>query len=130
MLLLTTSSLPDGLFIKQAFSIVLVQETFGVPSRRKPSDVSLKMDLRFYKADSVEELTRIKLEEHQKQYQDVFNSLASQAPQEANAIIGIQIATSILNSSEETCLILTAIGTPIVYDETELRGHAAKAKKT
>jgi hypothetical protein len=44
--------------------------------------------------------------------------LANQAPEGANAIIGIQISTSSQQFTNGTFLYLTAVGTPIIYEKS------------
>ena len=94
MLLLTIPSLPEGLVVKEAFPMVLVNQAIRV------SDKGIIRGL---------------LERNRNEYAEALEFLTSQAPQEANAIIGIQISTSTQQFSNGTFLYLTAIGTPIVY---------------
>jgi len=96
MLLLTTSSLPDGLVVKEAFTMVLINKAIEVSNKG---------------------VLRGLLEKDRNEYQEALDFLASQAPQDANAIIGIQISTSTQQFSNGTFLYLTAVGTPIIYGE-------------
>lgn len=94
MLLLTTQSLPEGLVIKETFTMVLVNKAIEVSNKG---------------------IIRGLLERSRNEYQEALDFLATQAPQEANAIIGIQISTTTQQFPNGTFLYLTAIGTPIVY---------------
>jgi uncharacterized protein YbjQ (UPF0145 family) len=94
MLLLTTSSLPEGFVIKEAFTMVLINKAIEVSNKG---------------------IIRSLLEKNQNEYQEALDFLASQAPKEANAIIGIQISTSTHQFSNGTFLYLTAVGTPVIY---------------
>ena len=96
MLLLTTSSLPEGFVVKEVFTMVLVNKTIEVSSKG---------------------VLRGLFERNRNEYQEALDFLASQAPNEANAIIGIQVSTSTQQFSNGTFLYLTAVGTPVVYSE-------------
>jgi uncharacterized protein YbjQ (UPF0145 family) len=94
MLLLTTQTLPEGLIVKEAFSLVLINQAIEVSSKG---------------------FIRGLLEKKRNEYQEALDYLASQAPKEANAIIGIQVSTSTQQFSNGTFLYLTAVGTPVTY---------------
>ena len=96
MLLLTTSSLPEGFIFKEAFSMILINKTIEVSNKG---------------------IIRGLMEKSRNEYQEALDFLVSQAPEEANAIIGIQISTSTQQFSNGTFLYLTAIGTPVVYEK-------------
>lgn len=96
MLLLTTPTLPEGLVLKEAFSLVLANYAIEV---------------------STKGLLRGLFEKKRNEYEDAFALLASQAPKEANAIIGIQISTSTQQFANGTFLYLTLVGTPVIYGE-------------
>lgn len=51
------------------------------------------------------------------EYQEVIDSFADSAPDEANAILGVQIATSSQQFSNGTFLYVTYIGTPAIIEE-------------
>ncbi len=94
MLLLTTESLPEPCKIIEMYSMVQITKTV---------EVSNKGMLRGY------------LERDKNEYQEALDLLASSAPSEANAIIGIQATSSTQQFSNGTYLYLTYIGTPITY---------------
>lgn len=96
MLLLTTPSLPEGFVVKEAFTMVLVTMAIEVSNKG---------------------IIRGLLERNRNEYQEALDFLVRQAPQEANAIIGIQVSTSTQQFSNGTFLYLTAVGTPVVYAE-------------
>lgn len=48
------------------------------------------------------------------EYQEAMDHLASMAPSEANAVLGIQISTASQSFSNGTFLYLTLIGTPVI----------------
>ena len=96
MLLLTTPTLPEGLVVKQAFTMVLINKQIEVSSKG---------------------VIRGLIEKKRNEYQEAVDFLAAQAPTGANAIIGIQISTSTQQFTNGTFLYLTAVGTPIYYEE-------------
>jgi regulator of nucleoside diphosphate kinase len=96
MLLLTTPTLPQGLIVKEAFSLVLINQAIEVSNKG---------------------IIRGLLQRKRNEYQEALDFLEAQAPKEANAIIGIQISTSTQQFSNVTFLYLTAVGTPVIYSE-------------
>lgn len=98
MLLLTTQSLPEGVFIEEAFNMVLINKAIEVSSKG---------------------VIRGLLERNRNEYQEAIDFLVNQAPSEANAIIGIQVSTSTQQFSNGTYLYLTAVGTPVVLGKRE-----------
>lgn len=95
MLLLTTSSLPQGFVVKEMFSMVLVNKSIEVSKKG---------------------LIRSLVEKKRNEYQEALDLLASQAPKGANAIIGVQVSIASQSFSDGTFLYLTAIGTPVIYE--------------
>lgn len=53
------------------------------------------------------------------EYQEAFDSLNSQVPSEANAVVGIQVSTATHEFTNGTFLYVTLIGTPVLYEESE-----------
>ncbi len=98
MLLLTTQALPEGMFIKDVFSMVLINKAIEVSNKG---------------------VIRNMLERTRNEYQEAMDFLVEQAPSEANAIIGIQVSTSTQQFSNGTFLYLTAVGTPVVLANRE-----------
>lgn len=98
MLLLTTPVLPEGLVIKEAFSMILVNKTV---------ELSNKGFIRGF------------MERNRNEYEEAIAFFKSQAPSNANAIIGVQVSTSTQNFSNGTFLYMTIVGTPIIYREVE-----------
>lgn len=96
MLILTTPTLPEGLNMEQAFSMILVNKTI---------EVSHKGAIRGL------------LERKRNEYDEAMEFFQSQAPTEANAIIGVQVSTSTQAFSNGTFLYMTIVGTPIIYQK-------------
>ncbi len=94
MLLLTTDRLADGYEIEEMYSMVQITKMIEVSNKG---------------------MVRNFLERDRNEYQEALNFLASSAPSEANAIIGIQATSSTQQFSNGTFLYLTYIGTPIIY---------------
>lgn len=61
---------------------------------------------------------RVAMDGDSNSYDEVIELLTDQAPDEANAIVGIQISTSIWQRSTGDFLYVTIAGTPIVYEES------------
>ena len=99
MLLLTTHILPAGYVIKQAFSLILMNKTIEISNKG---------------------MVRGLLERDRNEYNEALELLASRAPEGANAIIGIQIATTTQQFSDGTYLYLTIAGTPVVCEKAEV----------
>lgn len=98
MLLLTTSVLPEGLVIEKAFSMILVSKTIEVSNKG---------------------IVRGFMERNRNEHNEAIAFFQSQAPSNANAIIGVQVSTSTQNFSNGMFLYMTIIGTPIIYREVE-----------
>lgn len=94
MLLLSTDTLPSDYVIKEMFSMIQITKSI---------EVSNKGVLRGF------------LERDRNEYQEALDLLASSAPSEANAIIGINVSSSTQQFSNGTFLYLTYIGTPVTY---------------
>ncbi|MGN6280362.1 hypothetical protein [Frateuria sp.] len=97
MLFLTTQSLPDGLVIEQAFSMVMTSKTIEISNHN-----SLRVAMTGSNGD----------------FDELLALLDDQAPADANAIIGIQTSTSIVHLPTGNFLYVTIAGTPIVYGES------------
>jgi regulator of nucleoside diphosphate kinase len=82
--------------MRQAFSMVLVNKMIEISSKG---------------------LIRGVLEKNRNEYNEALDFFISQAPREANAIVGVQISTSTQQFSDGTFLYLTIAGTPIFYEE-------------
>jgi len=95
MLLLTTPTLPEGLVVKQVFSMVFIT---------KPIEISNKGLVRGF------------LERDRNEYNEALELLEAQAPKGANAIIGIQISTAAQQFSNGTFLYMTITGTPALVE--------------
>lgn len=104
MLLLTTQTLPQGLIVKQVFSLVLINQRIEI------ANGNIIKVLLGRNQDDYEN-------QKQKEFQKALDSLVLQAPKEANAIIGIQISASTQQFSDSVSLYLTAVGTPVIYGE-------------
>jgi uncharacterized protein YbjQ (UPF0145 family) len=98
MLLLTTHILPEGYVIKEIFSLLLMNKTIEISNKG---------------------MVRGLLERDRNEYNEALELLESQAPEGANAIIGIQIATTTQQFSDGTFLFLTMVGTPIACQRTD-----------
>ena len=97
MLFLTTHSLPVGLVMEQAFSMVMTSKTIEISNHNS---------------------LRVAMAGNHGDFDEVLALLEDQAPDEANAIIGIQTSTSIAHLPGGNFLYVTVAGTPIVYDES------------
>ncbi len=96
MLLLSTETLPESCEIKVMLSIVQVTRAI---------EISNKGTIRGF------------LDRDRNEYQEAMNELASSAPRDANAIIGINVSTASQQFSNATYLYITYIGTPIIYQD-------------
>lgn len=94
-LILTTDVLPDGVVVKEVFSMIQLTGTVEVSSKG---------------------LIRGLLEKNKNEYQEIIDSFVRSAPTEANAIIGVQISTSAQSFNNGTFLYVTYIGTPAVLE--------------
>ena len=94
--LFTTENLPEGCIVKETFGMIQVTGTVEVSSKG---------------------MIRGMLQRNKNEYQEVIDSFADSAPDEANAILGVQIATSSQQFSNGTFLYVTYIGTPAIIEE-------------
>ncbi|MFY8325435.1 hypothetical protein [Pseudoalteromonas sp. ZZD1] len=95
--LFTTENLPDGLIVKETFGMIQVTGTVEVSNKG---------------------IIRGMLQRNKNEYQEVIDSFVDSAPYEANAILGVQIATSSQQFSNGTFLYVTYIGTPAIVEQT------------
>ncbi len=98
MMLLTTRALPEGYVIKEVFSMLLMNKTIEISNKG---------------------IVRGLLERDRNEYNEALELLESQAPEGANAIIGIQISTTTQQFSDGTFLYLTLVGTPVCCEKIE-----------
>jgi len=96
--LTTTQQFPAGTEVKSVFS--MVQVTGSIEVSQKGLIRQIKDRKRNY-------------------YQELLDGFAASAPEEANAIIGVQLATSIATFSNGTFLMMTYSGTPVVIGDIE-----------
>ena len=96
MLLLTTQTLPEGMIVKEAFSMILANKAIEISNKG---------------------LIRGLLERNRNEYNEALDFFIGLAPQEANAIIGMQVSSSTQHFSNGTFLYLTMVGTPVIYGE-------------
>lgn len=94
-LLLTTDNLPEGITVKEIFGLIQVTGTVEVSNKG---------------------VIRGLLERKRNEYQEVIDAFIRSAPSEANAVIGVQISTTVQNYSNGTFLYVTYIGTPAVLE--------------
>lgn len=99
-ILYTTENLPEGTVVQQVFG--MIQFTGAV-------EVSKKGMLRGF------------LERKRNEYQEVVDAFVSAAPEEANAILGVQVSTSTQQFSNGTFMYITYTGTPAI-----LKGHSVR----
>jgi len=97
-ILFSTNQLPTGLETKKNFS--MIQATGMV-------EVSKKVMFRGI------------IERKRNEYQEVIDQFVSYAPDEANAIIGVQISTTGVGFNNGTFLYVTYIGNPAIIGEIE-----------
>lgn len=95
--LFTTENLPEGCIVKETFGMIQVTGTVEVSNKG---------------------IIRGMLQRNKNEYQEVIDSFVDSAPDEANAILGVQIATSSQQFSNGTFLYVTYIGTPAIIEET------------
>jgi regulator of nucleoside diphosphate kinase len=92
MLLFTTNLLPQGYVIKEMYSMLLLNKTIQISEKG---------------------LVRGLLERDRNEFNEALELLERQAPEGANAIIGIQIATATQQFADGSYLYLTIAGTPV-----------------
>ena len=95
MMMFTTHVLPEGVRLLNLYHMVQITQPIEISSKG---------------------LVRSMMEKPSNGYQDAIDALAAAAPKEANAIIGIQVATSTQTFSNATFLYLTYIGTPALVE--------------
>lgn len=95
--LFTTENLPEGCIVRETFGMIQVTGTVEVSNKG---------------------IIRGMLQRNKNEYQEVIDSFVESAPDEANAILGVQIATSSQQFSNGTFLYVTYIGTPAIIEET------------
>ncbi len=98
MLLLSTETLPANCEIKVMYSMVQFTRAIEVSKKR---------------------VIRSFLDRNKNEYQEALDQLATCAPSDANAIIGIKATSSTQQFSDGTYMFLTYIGTPITYQTNE-----------
>lgn len=98
MLLLTTEVLPENCVIEEMFHMVYTRGTIEVSSKG---------------------LVRGYLERNRNEAQELIDNLASLAPAEANAIIGIKVSTAVQRFTNYVLLFTTYIGTPVRYRQIQ-----------
>lgn len=96
--LTTTEQPPAGTEVKSVFS--MVQVTGSIEISKKGLIQQIKDRKRNY-------------------YQELVDEFAASAPEEANAIVGARLATSVATFSNGTFLMMTYTGTPVVIGEIE-----------
>jgi regulator of nucleoside diphosphate kinase len=92
-LLLTTDKLPAGMAVAEVFNMVQFTGTVEISER------GVVVGL---------------FERKRTEYQDIIDAFSASAPNEANAIIGVQMSTSTQAFSDTTYLYITYVGTPVV----------------
>jgi len=92
-LLLTTDKLPAGMAISEVFNMVQFTGTVEISER------GVVVGL---------------FERKRTEYQDIIDAFSASAPNEANAIMGVQVSTSTQAFSDTTYLYITYVGTPVV----------------
>lgn len=98
MILLTTTQLPEGKVIKTAYSLIYAQRAIKISTKGIFEAIA----------------TRGKNE-----YDEALSHFSSLAPNEANAIVGVQISTSTQQFSDGTFLYLSIVGTPVYCEDIE-----------
>jgi|GEM_PF-1172904 len=96
MLLLTTHLLPKGYVIKEMYSMLLMNKTIQISEKG---------------------MVRGLLERDRNEYNEALEFLEKQAPEGANAIIGIQISTATQQFADGNYLYLTIAGTPVLCEK-------------
>lgn len=104
MLMITTTSLPDGMVLKDVYPLVFCMTPIQVSGKRVVQTVK-----EFFVDPG-------------NPYEQAFENLQSQAPQEANAIIGIQMSTCSITVGREVIMQISLIGTPAVVGRAEDEG--------
>jgi regulator of nucleoside diphosphate kinase len=92
-LLLSTDKLPEGMAVSEVFSMIQFTGTVEISER------GVVVGL---------------FERKRAEYQDIVDAFSASAPNEANAILGVQMSSSTQAFGDVTYLYLTYIGTPAV----------------
>lgn len=97
-ILFSTDQMPAGMEVKQIYSMIQVTGTVEISSKG---------------------LLRGILEKNKNEYQEVMDRLINSAPDEANAIIGVQVSTAAQGFNNGSFLYVTYIGTPAIIGDIE-----------
>lgn len=97
-MLFSTDQMPAGMEIKQIYSMIQATGTVEISKKN---------------------FIRGLLEKNKNEYQEIMDSFISFAPEEANAIIGIQLSTAAQNFNNGSFLYVTYIGTPAIIGDIE-----------
>ncbi len=97
-ILFSTDQMPVGMEVKQIYSMIQYTGTVELSNKG---------------------LIRGLLERNKNEYQEIMNSFINFAPDESNAIIGVQISTSSQSFNNGSFLYITYIGTPAIIDSIE-----------
>ena len=97
-ILFTTDRLPTGMEIKTLFPMIQTTGTIEVSKKG---------------------LLRGILERKKNESQEIIDQFRNYAPDEANAIIGVQVSTAAQGFSNGSFLYVTYIGTPAIIGEIE-----------
>jgi regulator of nucleoside diphosphate kinase len=100
MLLLTTSELPEGLVVKDAYSLVWVTHVIQISQKTVVQSIG-----GFFSGTK-----------NRDEFNEALRGLSAKAPSQANAIIGIQSSSTSQQFSNGAYLYLTLVGTPITYE--------------
>ena len=99
MMMFTTHILPEGVRLLNMYSRIQITKLIEISNKG---------------------LIRSLMEKPSNEYQEAIDALAAAAPKEANAIIGVQVATSTHTFSNGTFLYLTYIGTPVQVESSKV----------
>lgn len=97
-ILFSTDQMPVGMEVKQIYSMIQVTGTVEISNKG---------------------LLRGLMERNRNEYQEILDRFISFAPDEANAIIGVQISTSAQAFNNGSFLYVTYIGTPAIIGDVE-----------
>lgn len=96
--LFSTDQMPLGIEVKQIYSMIQVTGTVEISNKG---------------------LLRGIFEKNKNEYQEVMDRLINSAPDEANAIIGVQVSTAAQGFNNGSFLYITYIGTPAIIGDIE-----------
>ena len=91
----TTENLPENIVVKEVFGMIQITGTVEVSNKG---------------------LIRGLMQRSRNEYQEVIDSFIDSAPDESNAILGVQISTSSQQFNNGTFLYITYIGTPAIIE--------------